>query len=79
MKKFLNLASKALALGGLLTLMYATSGIQRFSGQEVSAAPKISFFCQATNATACEGSFCFPGKCNNTPFTNDSGLLWCCH
>jgi hypothetical protein len=77
--KFLNLASKVLAVIGVLTLMYAGSGIQKSKADYPAGTP---LRCYAVTAATCSGPpdiFCPIGEnCRRgTSRCSDPGG-WCC-
>jgi hypothetical protein len=71
MKKFLNLASKALAVGGLICMMYAANGLQEAKAQ-ISGGVSVEDFIQSQDCiimyTASLGGSsvgCRTGKCRD--------------
>lgn len=76
MTNFLDLASKALAVIGVLSLMYAGSVTPQAKADLPGWVPGRCY----VNNGVCSGTICEPLKCccwDHGPWSNDNGS-WCC-
>lgn len=80
MTRFLNLASKALAVVGVLTLMWTAGGMQQANAQATTIDGDYLWPCYYGKEDGrCHGWICLAGHCANLPATNDSGEYYCCY
>lgn len=76
MTRYLSLASKALAVVGVLTLMWTAGGMQ--SAKADPPLPEYVLDCYVKNPNACGGWLCPAFTfCCNVPYGNDSGMHCC--
>lgn len=80
MQRLLNVASKTLAVFGVLMLMWTASEVQSAQTPPVDGSPDAVFPCYAGSGsdTACHGYICFIGTCHDYWATDDTGARYCC-
>lgn len=80
MTRFLTLASKALAVIGVLTLMWTAGGMQTAKADPNPGGEPTQFWPCYDSGTLCRGDLCFIGHCatDKPPATDDSGARYCC-
>ena len=80
MNRLLELASKALAVIGVLTLLYTGTGTQQAKADLPPWTPGRSFILTLNNKDLCIGGLCEILKCccnRHGPWSDDNGK-WCC-
>ena len=80
MTRFLNLASKALAVVGVLTLMWTAGGMQQASAADGTGRLDCKVATPATTPPSCSYGFCPIFQCCcNTPYYDDTHPAgYCC-